>query len=357
MFYELAEKALALEKNGKQIIRLNIGDTGLPTPQCAIDAAMRSMRNGKSGYGSSAGMQELRERIAERENCSVSEVVIGPGSKHLIYALMSVIGHGSKNRNIVFPSPHWPMYELGCRQIGLNPITVKTTMEGGWQFDSLPFDDAAMAIICNPLNPTSTVYSEKSMQDTLAQALTKDIPAIIDEAYKGLAFKSIPKYEHAIRVRSFSKEFNMEGWRLGYAIAPKDVAKKLVAFGQITSTCVPEFIQRAGMACLENEKEILEKNKSIWKKRLSVVQNALKKAGFDFIEPQSGIYVFATHKSIKNADRLALKLLEKGVVVSSGDYFGDYSDFIRICPNQDETVLKQAMELVSETVQYSDPNK
>lgn len=346
MFYELAEKALALEKNGKQIIRLNIGDTGLPTPQCAIDAAVASIKNGKSGYGSSAGLPELREKIAEREGCETDEIVIGSGSKHIIYALISIIGRDSNNKNIVFPSPHWPMYGLACRQIGLNPIIVKTTMEKEWQFDALPLDNAAMTMICNPLNPTSNVYSEKSMQDMLAQAHAKNIPVIIDEAYKGLAFKPIPKYEHAIRVRSFSKEFNMEGWRLGYAIAPKDVAKKLVAFSQITSTCVPEFIQRAGMACLENENEILDRNRAIWHKRSEVAQKALRKTGFRFVQPDAGIYIFATHEKIDDANSYCLNLLEKGIAVASGSDFGGYTKFVRICLNQTWQTLERAIGLM-----------
>jgi len=345
MFYELAEKALALEKSGKRIIRLNIGDTGLPTPQCAIDAAAQVIENQKSGYGSSAGLPALREKIAEREGCETEEVIVGPGSKHLIYALMSVISRESTRHDVAFPSPYWPMYELACRQIGLNPVIVKTTMENGWQFDNLPLNGAAMAIICNPLNPTSTVYSEKLVRNTLAEAETAGVPLVLDEAYKGLAFRPVPKYENAIRVRSFSKEFNMEGWRLGYAVVPKDVAKKLIAFNQITSTCVPDFIQRAGIACLENEKEILDANRAVWNKRSEVAQKALKAAGFRFVVPDSGIYIFATHDAITDSSTYALELLEKkGIAVAPGTGFGDYKNFVRICLNQNEQTMRDAIE-------------
>ncbi len=89
-FYELAEKALKLEREGKKIIRLNVGDTNLPAPECAVDAIVKNIK-GKTNYGSSAGTQKLREQIAEREGCDVKNVVVTPGSKHSIYGLLSII--------------------------------------------------------------------------------------------------------------------------------------------------------------------------------------------------------------------------------------------------------------------------
>lgn len=340
MFYELSERIFGLEKNGKRIISLNIGDTNLPTPECAVDAAVKSIKTKKSGYGPAAGLAELRERIAEREGCGMDEVVVGPGSKHLIYALMCIIGKGG---SLVFPSPHWPAYGLAARQLGIRTNVVRTKMENKWQFAELPLSNAKMAIICNPLNPTSTVYPEKDVRDAINDADRKNVPVILDEAYKGLSFRKIPNYD-AIRVRSFSKEFNMEGWRLGYAIVPKKIAKKLIAYNQITATCVPEFVQRAGMACLENEKTILSKNRRIWKNRLETAARALTKAGFRFVKPESGIYVFATHDSISDCGRYASRLLgRRGVAVAPGSDFGDYKKFVRICPSQPEKVLEYAI--------------
>lgn len=347
MFYDFAEKVLELEKSGQKIIRLNIGDTNLSSPQCAIAAAINSLKNNKAGYVSNAGIRELREKIAERERCEIDNVVVSPGSKHLIYALLSVLC--KKGDRLVFPSPHWAAYELISKQLGIDMNLIKTKLEDAWQITNHSIEDATALIICNPLNPTSTIYSEQSLNGLIEDANKKKVHVIIDEAYKGLAFKQIPAYD-AIRVRSFSKEFNMEGWRLGYLVAPKDIAQKIIPYNQITTTCVPEFIQRAGIACLENEKEILENNRAIWKRRLQIVQKSLKKSGFNFAESQAGIYVFAGHSSIIDADKFALKLLEKGVAVASGSYFGDYKNFIRICPNQSDALLEQAMEKIIEAV-------
>ena len=118
----------------------------------------------------------------------------------------------------------------------------------------------------------------------------------------------------------------MEGWRLGYAIAPKDIVKKIVKFNQITTTCVAPFVQMAGLSCLENEEEIIRQNRNLWKARLEVAEKALTKNGFKFAKPQSGIYVFATRADITDSGEFALSCLEKGVAVSPGGGFGNYKN-------------------------------
>ena len=156
------------------------------------------------------------------------------------------------------------------------------------------------------------------MKRALAQAKENGTQMILDEAYRGIAFESIPKYNGGVRVRSFSKEFSMESWRLGYIVAKPEIAKKVIAFNQITTTCVAPFVQAAGVACLENEKELLAGNVKIWKARMAVASKAMRAAGFEFAEPQAGMYIFATHGGIGDADAYALKLIDSGVAVAPG---------------------------------------
>lgn len=347
-FYELAEKALELERQGKKIIRLNVGDTNLPPPACAVEAAASSLKGNISSYVSSAGMHELREKIAEKEGCEVSNVIVNPGSKYTVFSLLSILAE--KGDKIVIPTPTWPAYELICRQLSLETAMVKTRMEDNWNFDSMNLEESKVLIICNPGNPTSTVYEQKKIEAAVKEANDRGIHVIIDEAYKDLAFEGIPVYEGAIRIRSFSKEFNMANWRLGYAIAPEEIAKKLNAFSQITITCIPPFVQRAGIACLENEKEILEGNISIWKNRNAAVQKALENEGFRFARPQAGMYIFPTHDKITDADAYAMKLLDKGVAVAPGGHFGGYNTFVRICLGTDEKALEDAVKLMAEAL-------
>jgi aspartate aminotransferase len=346
-FYELAEIALALERSGKKVVRLNVGDTNLPTPQCAIEAAVSRLEKSKSGYGSSAGLPELREKISEREGCEMKNVVVGPGSKHILYGLMSVLC--KKGETVAFPSPYWPAYSLACGQLGLKANAMDADLDAKWNFNPADMKKAKMLIICNPLNPTSTIYPEKLIRGAIGAAADKGAHVVLDEAYKGLAFNEIPEYggDNVIRVRSFSKEFSMEGWRLGYAVVPEDVAKKLIAFNQITATCVAPFVQEAGIACLENEPAILAESRKAWLLRAEAAEKALAEAGFRFAKPDAGIYFFATHPAIRDSGAFAMSLLEKeGIAVAPGSGFGGYGKFIRICVNQPEGTLRDAIDRI-----------
>ena len=167
VFYELVEKAMMLEKSGKRVVRLNVGDTNLPAPQCAIDALKERMGRLKYGYGSGAGMPELGEAIAQREGCEAKNVIVGPGSKHLIFALLSVLA--KPGASVFTPSPAWPAYGLICYQIGHRKAFAHTRLEDNWQFSGIP-DGADVAIICNPLNPTSTAYPEGLVRDAIKKA-------------------------------------------------------------------------------------------------------------------------------------------------------------------------------------------
>lgn len=345
-FYELAERALALERSGRKLVRLNVGDTNMPAPGCAVEAAASALKRGRAGYGSAAGLPELRGRIAAREGCEPAEVAVGPGSKHLIFALMSVLC--KKGGTVSYPSPHWPAYGLAAKQLGLRAVAAKTLLGDSWRMpDPLPEAAASadLMIICNPLNPTSTVYEPDAVEGAIEETGRAGGYLLIDEAYRGLAFAPLPEYRggRVIRVRSFSKEFNMESWRLGYAIAPKDVVEKVVAFNQITITCVPEFVQRAGIACLGNE-GIVNEHREVWRSRSLAAQKALRACGFRFAAPQAGIYVFATHERLKDAEGFAMKLLEReGIAVAPGNGFGNYGQFVRICVNQPAAVLEDAI--------------
>ncbi len=341
MFYKLARKTLELEKQGVRVIRLNIGETNLPTPKCAVDAAVRYIQNSKASYVHSAGISELRERIAERENCSVENVVVGQGSKHLLVDLISLLG--DMGDSVIFPSPYWPAYNIICGQLGMKAVNPGTSFENNWNFDGIPFEKAKILILCNPLNPTGTVYPDDLMEKTLQRAKAAGVRVIIDEAYKGISFNNIPSYD-AIRVRSFSKEFNMEGWRLGYIIAPADIAQQVVEYNEATITCVPEFIQRAGLACLENEEQILREHREIWKDRLEMAGKMLKDAGFRFVEPAMGMYVFASHDKIGDSCKFALDLLERyNVAVAPGTSFGGFDGYIRISLNRDGEILREGI--------------
>ena len=344
LFYELAEKALALERSGKPLLRLNVGDTGLPAPEVAVRAAQACLEKRKFGYGPAAGMMELRQRIAQREQCAPENVVVGPGSKALLFGLLSILKKSFPK--VALPSPFWPAYPLIIKHLTMGLEVVKANPEHDWTI-STDFSPQ-LVLLCNPLNPTSTVYPDSTVLELLESASNCGGTVILDEAYRGLSFESIPRYD-SIRLRSFSKEFNMEGWRLGYAVTPKELAEKLERFNQMSFSCVPEFVQQAGLACLQDEENLLKQNRREWMRRAQVASRALKKEGFVFSKPQAGIYVFATHPELKESEAFALRALDKGIAVAPGKDFGQ-PNYFRICLNQEPEVLEEAIAVLSSCI-------
>ncbi|MGC4113221.1 MAG: pyridoxal phosphate-dependent aminotransferase [Myxococcales bacterium] len=336
-FYRMVE---AIEAGGKPILRLHIGETRLPPPPEAVEAASAALRSGKPGYGSAWGALALREAIARREGCAVEQVVVGPGSKHLLYALLSVLA--DRGAKVAVPSPAWPAYELMARQLGLELQSLPSTLEDAWRFDPATVESAALVLLCNPLNPTSTVYPPSLVEAVETRTRAAGATLILDEAYRGLAFEEVPTCAAAIRVRSFSKEFSLEGWRLGYAVAPAPVAEKLAAFNQLSITCVPQLVQAAGLACLQAEERILCEARAIWRMRAGVATTALREAGFQFVEPQSGMYVFAAHPEAPDDQAFAERLLKAGVAVAAGSAFRA-PGFVRICTNCESHEFQEAV--------------
>ncbi len=349
-FYRLYEKALQREQAGLPIIKLHVGATMLPVPEAAL-RVFRGISSGASPYVSSSGIMPLRVAAAERENCSPEEIVIGPGSKFLIYALMHLLK--KSGRYMIVPQPAWPAYGLMAEDLGLAVRYEETGLKHEWELGKFELDGACMALVCNPLNPTSTCYSSAFMQRLVVDTKVKGIPLIIDEAYRDLAFQPIERYP-AIRVRSFSKEFNMEGMRLGYAVVPADLGREMSRFMQLSVTCTSAIIQEAGSACLREGQTILDCHRQIWKSRLTVLGQALRGTGFEFVDPQAGMYVFARHPGIVDSESFCERLFERGVAVAPGTAFGPYQQFLRFAASAEGEVLLQAVKIIEDTLR-TDP--
>ncbi|NDC37209.1 MAG: pyridoxal phosphate-dependent aminotransferase, partial [Proteobacteria bacterium] len=203
---------------------------------------------------------------------------------------------------------------------------------------------------CNPLNPTSTCYADELVAQLVEEAQQKGAFMIHDEAYRDLAFRKIPKLP-GIRLRSFSKEFNLEGLRLGYMIAPPEIVKEMTRFIQLTTTSCPTMVQEAGIACLKAKEQILPANRDLWQRRLTVLIQELRMFGFEFMPPEAGMYIFARHPRITDSIDYAKRLLERGVGVAPGGAFGPYANFIRISGAVEEHQLQAAMRTMGKVLE------
>jgi aspartate aminotransferase len=355
MLYEINEKALRLESEGKKIIRLNLGDPDLATPNEIIEAAYAAMKAGKTKYSSSYGEIKLRQKLAELHGVKAENIVITPGSKWGIFATMYLIMRSGGN--VIIPTPYWTAYDLIAKSLGAKTKLLRTEMENGWKVDLVELEalidkETKMIILNNPNNPTSKVLDAKTLDGIVELADKKGVTILSDEVYATIAFtkaKSILEYngDHRhILTNGFSKTFTMTGWRIGYIIASKELVDKITKLNQITINNVPVFIQEAALKGLEMEKQLATTIKDEYQERAKMASKTLSKAGFQFTEPEAPFYVFPKRKGL-DSEKFTLDLLDKGVAVAPGTSFGDYREHFRISLTAPREQIKTALDIIS----------
>ncbi|MGD6806726.1 MAG: pyridoxal phosphate-dependent aminotransferase [Candidatus Bathyarchaeia archaeon] len=356
MLYEINEKALKLESEGKKIIRLNLGDPDMATPPEIVEAAYASMKAGKTKYSSSYGELSLRKAIAEVHGVKPENVVITPGSKWAIFSTMFLtLKNGG---NVIIPTPYWTAYDLIAKSFGAKVKLLRTELEDGWKIhldklEALIDSETKMIILNNPNNPTSKAIDDETLDGIVELANRKGITILSDEVYGAIAFrkvKSILDYgteSRHIVSNGFSKTFTMTGWRIGYLVANKTLVDNITKLNQITFNNVPVFIQDAALKGLELHKKIASSIKAKYKERADLASKKLSDAGFEFSKPDAPFYVFPKKKGL-DGTKFSLNLLDSGVAVAPGSSFGDYPEHFRISLTAPDDQIEEGLTKICE---------
>jgi aspartate aminotransferase len=356
MLYEISEKAIQLENQGKRMIKFNLGDTDVPTPPEIVEAAYDAMKRGKTKYSSAAGEKKLREELANIHGVSVDNVVITTGSKWAVFSLMFLLL--KKGENVVVPSPHWTSYELAAKKVGAEPRFLKADLESDWRIDveklaELIDGKTRLIVLNSPSNPTSKVIDEKTFGEIVQIAESRGVTVLSDEVYSDISFvpaKSILDFgEDHILVNSFSKTFAMTGWRIGYAVVEEELAQRMIKLNQITTTCVPAFIQYGALKGLESRRKIADEIREQFRLRADVAIKVLSKSEMRFSRPDAPFYLFPKVDGL-DSERFALNLLDKGVAVAPGTAFGDYREYFRIALTVEEEKIREGLETLCEAL-------
>ncbi len=357
MLYEINEKALKLQSEGKKVIKLNIGDPDLETPPEIVEAAYDAMKRGKTKYSSAFGEKSLREKLASIHKVYTDNVIMTPGSKFGIFSTMYLLL--KDGGNVVIPTPYWTAYALTAKTLGAETRLVKTELDSNWKIDLETLEnaidkDTRMIILNNPKNPTSNVIDPKVLEAIVKIADERGITILSDEVYADISFvktKSILEYggDH-ILVTGFSKTFTMTGWRLGYVIANTGLIEKLAKLNQITISNVPVFIQEAALKALEIGDTIKEKLKQEYQERAKLACDVLSKSKLEFSEPSAPFYIFPRRRGL-DSEKFALNLLDDGVAVAPGTAFGDYREHLRISLTAPRDDLNIALNKICEATE------
>ncbi|HZQ21465.1 MAG TPA: pyridoxal phosphate-dependent aminotransferase [Terriglobales bacterium] len=344
--FEVLNKARALERQGKNIIHLEIGEPDFDTPKNIVESAVTALHKGWTHYGPSAGLPELRQAIAQEVSqtrgveVTADEVVVVPGGKPIIF--FSILALCDEGDEVIYPNPGFPIYESMIHYVGGHavPIRLKEEKDFGLDVDelaSLITDRTKLIIINSPQNPTGGVLNKQQIRDIAEAIGDRNIMVLSDEIYSRLLFEgehysimSVPGFkERTILLDGFSKTYAMTGWRMGYGVMRPDLATHITRLMTNSNSCTASFTQVAGIEAIKGDQSSVDHMRDEFQKRRDVFVAGLNKIkGFSCRMPKGAFYTFPNitgtgWKSKKLADAL---LEDAGVACLSGTAFGDFGE-------------------------------
>ncbi len=344
--FEVLNRARALEKKGKEIIHLEIGEPDFDTPANIIEAGVDALYMGWTHYGPAAGLPDLRQTIADyvsrTRNVPVSsdEVVVVPGGKPIIFfTILALIDAGDE---VIYPNPGFPIYESMINYVGGRAVAIPLREERDFSVDvkelaSLITDRTKLIILNSPHNPTGGTLTKKDVLEIAEAIGDRNILILSDEIYSRLIFEgehfsimSVPGFkERTILLDGFSKTYAMTGWRMGYGVMRPDLAVPIARLMTNSTSCTASFTQVAGIAALRGDQSSVDKMCIEFKRRRDAFVAGLNKIkGFSCRMPKGAFYVFPNiTKTGWPSKKLADALLEEaGVACLSGTAFGEYGE-------------------------------
>ncbi|MGA8525479.1 MAG: pyridoxal phosphate-dependent aminotransferase [Candidatus Sulfotelmatobacter sp.] len=363
--FEVLNKARALERQGKSVIHLEIGEPDFDTPANVIEAGVDALHKGWTHYGPSAGLPELRQTIAEYVSRTRSvkvapeEVVVVPGGKPIIFfTILALIDEGDE---VIYPNPGFPIYESMIHYVGGKAVPIHLREERDFSLDvdelaALITDRTRLIILNSPQNPTGGVMQSKDVEQVAQIIGDRNVMVLSDEIYSRLLFEgehfsimSVPgMQERTILLDGFSKTYAMTGWRMGYGVMRPDLATHITRLSTNSTSCTASFTQIAGIEALRGDQSSVDEMCAEFKRRRDVFVAGLNKIkGFSCRLPKGAFYVFPNiTKTGWKSKPLADALLEQaGIAALSGTAFGEFGEgYLRFSVANSLENLQQALD-------------
>jgi len=333
---EVLERASLLEKEGKNIIHLEVGEPDFDVPSCVLKASETAMKQGRTHYTHSLGDPELRQEICNTYlknygvHVSPEQVIVTSGTSPAI--LMVLFALCNPDDEIILSDPGYACYPNFISLSGAKMVKVPVYDEDGFQYRPenicSAITERTKAIMINsPMNPTGNLLSPETLKSIAGFS-----PYIIsDEIYHGLVYEdrahSILEFtKHAFVLNGFSKLHAMTGLRLGYVIVPEEFVRPIQKLQQNLYICASSVAQRAGIAALREADADVERMKNIYNERRKFMISRLRELGFRItVEPTGAFYIFVDARHLStDSYKLAFDILEKAHVgVTPGIDFGE----------------------------------
>jgi aspartate aminotransferase len=369
--FEVLNRARELERQGKDIIHLEIGEPDFDTPDNIIQSAVSALNAGWTHYGPSAGLPELRKAIAEEVSHSrgvrvqPEEVVVVPGGKPIIFfSILALVDEGDE---VIYPNPGFPIYESMINYVGGQGVPIRLREERDFRLDvneleKLITDRTRLIIINSPHNPTGGVLNKRDIEQIARVIGDRNIFVLSDEIYSRLIFDGShhsimaePGFkERTILLDGFSKTYAMTGWRMGYGVMRPDLAAQVARLMTNSNSCTASFSQVAGIEALRGDQGSVDHMRDEFQRRRDMFVEGLNRIkGFSCRSPKGAFYVFPNitvtgWKSKPLSDAL---LEEAGVACLSGTSFGEFGEgYLRFSIANSMENLSKALERIERWV-------
>jgi len=317
-------------------INLGLGEPDFNPPPAAIEALCDAVRGGMNHYGPSAGLTDLRDRIAERyrERAPATNrdniLVTGSGSEGLMAVALTLYDSGDE---VLVPNPGFVLYAPHVRLAGATPVPYSLTPDRGYlpdldELEQLVTRRTRALVVNSPANPTGAVFPSKVVDRLCAFADRHDLTIVSDEVYEEIVYDGPAtsfwgRSDRAVIVNSFSKTLAMTGWRIGFLVASRALAPDLNKLHYHIMACPSTPVQAAVLAGLSDGGAATRAMVREFKARRGLVTRLLARVpGLQVVRPSGAFYVFPRFSWARTSQEVAAELLARGVITTPGDAFG-----------------------------------
>jgi aspartate/methionine/tyrosine aminotransferase len=361
------DRARELEREGKNIIHLEIGRPDFSTPDHIVEAAIKALRDGKHHYCPNAGVPELRQAIVDKihdeynlEYNPDSEVIVTNGVIEGVYlAINALLNPGDQ---ILIPDPAWLNYQHITLSNYVEPVPYALLGERNFQPDPDDIENRVTSrtraiILLSPSNPTGSVIHPKTVEKIASIAEKNDLLILSDEIYRKIIYPPAKHLSPAtltgLRDRTlvldgFSKFYSMTGWRMGYVLGPEEFVNPMLRYHQYVITSVNTFAQWGGIEALKGDQGPSENMVEEFRRRGDFISSAVNQIpGFRSVKPEGAFYIFPEIRETgMDGFQMSQMLLEKACVATvAGECFGKCgAGHIRISYSNSMDNLKKAVE-------------